>query len=188
MKSMRIFVLAIVYWAMPLSAVAQGIQSPFEYPKAKPRTTQVVQASVLDNYEFRGVSRLDGETKVFLMNSNEGKGLWLIVGERDGDSGMLARNYDSDRDSIVVQHGTKTKTLSLARSEITAIKTSPVPAAATTAKNNPQVSQGGPEVRRRTVPESDEEVRARMQKVAEEIRKRRQMRRSVIEEGAPDRR
>ena len=190
MKADSVGIRFFATWAICLfgGAVALGQDdfNPFSRPIAAPTEIAAPPPSPLNDFEFKGVYALNGEVKVCVFNKAQNKSYWLKLGERH-ESGLLAKSFNEDRDEVLLQQGTQMRTVSLNRSEIVAVKTPPSPVRVATPLG-PQVAGGGPRQKPAAQPQSDDEVRARMQKVAEEIRKRREMRRSIIEEGAPDQR
>ncbi len=151
------------------------MESPFQSPRAAPVApppNEVV--SPLDSFEFNGLIKMDGELRISVFDTNEGKNYWIVDGERH-ESGLELRHYDADDEIAVIARGTMTKKLTLKKAQIDAIRVvqnnapAPSPAAAVS-------SVAG------ATAETDEQVRRRMQTVAEEIRRRRAERRQRIQQ------
>ena len=165
--------------ALAATAAGQdGVVSPFD-PPAVPQAEVAPPpvASPLDNFEFKGLLSIGGELKVNVYDKSKKQSYWLVLNEA-GEDGLTVREFDESGDSIVLQSGGFSKRITLKNSEIVAM-------AAPRPQPTPVPNDRGPKVANQTVaPASDEEVRERMRRVAEEIRKRRAMRRAIIEEGS----
>jgi hypothetical protein len=193
----RVFPGWVVALAIGGSAFGQGAAEddyflPPDYQQAAP-APEPVKVSPLDKLELRSVSIL-GETQLFsIFDTNVSKGVWIELNETV--QGITVSDYNKGDGSVLVKSGGFTrrlklkeaKIIALAAPSVTAPATAPVVTAAagmpnmTTGTAGPVNGEGGP-----TAPAinnlSDDEVRARMQRVAEEIRRRRAMRREMAEQ------
>jgi len=168
-------------------------RSPFAPPGTKkpvveaPKTTPV---SPLDSIEFRGVIEIGGTAWVSVYDPKTKKSYRLTKDEL-GEDGFSLVKYDTGdkpgEEKIVIRQNGLTKELSLKDADIITLKETPrqVPQrAAQTVQPNPPAPTRNPA---RTNPNmeaaSDEEVRERMQRVAEEIRRRRALRSNIINDG-----
>lgn len=168
-----------------LGAVAfaqEGVVSPFDPPAvAQTPATPPQVASPLDNFEFKGVLSIGGDVKVSVYDNSKKQSYWLTLNEA-GEDGLLAKDFDENGESVLLQSGSFSKRLTLKHAEIVAMAQPRVEAVNPAA---PQQSDRGPKAANQTVrPATDEEVRERMRRVAEEIRKRRAMRRAIIEQNS----
>lgn len=168
----------------PLPA-AEGAASPFLPPGFGVKPEATAPPSVLDKIEFRGVLTLDGTTYVTLFDAAKSKSYTVELGETVETMKVTDYRVSNETDTVLVTMGSESRRIELRKPKIVAIAAQPTPPAVPV----PQVPQvpGVPMVQ--PVPPtpgitqmSDEEVRQRMQRVAEEIRRRRAMRRDMLEE------
>lgn len=182
-------VLILIGWS-PLNA--QEAASPFVppsqnvQPKVQPKATP---ATPLDSVEFRGVIEIGGVAWVSLYDTKSKKS-YRLSQDVDGEDGFKLVRYDRGskpgEETIVVRQNGLTRNLSLKDADIIALAETPqrAPQRAaqrpipTTATANPVRQPANPNIEAA----SDEEVRGRMQRVAEEIRRRRALRRDIIED------
>jgi len=161
--------------AQPLAA--ETAVSPFLPPGQKKEAPPPPPPAdnPLDDFEFNGIFELGDTTRVSLYDPKEKKSYWLELNKFD-DSGLVARDYRSEDESILVSRSGASKRLILKNADIVVLDVS---------RAQPQPDkrevQTGPEAPNMESA-SDEEVRKRMQRVAEEIRRRRALRRQMIEE------
>lgn len=184
----------VLFGALGVHALGQEQKSPFLRPSqsAPVAAPQKTAATPLDSMEFNGVVEIGGVTWLSLYDPQAKKSYWLSKEEAAEDEISLDR-YDPGKqpgeESIVVRQGNTTRRLTLKDADIITLKEAPRPApqraaqAAAPARSNP------PRVQSRQQPqniraESDEEVRERMQRVAEEIRRRRALRKDIIDDDA----
>lgn len=167
--------------------------SPFAPPSVKkpvaaPKTTP---ATALDSIEFRGVIEIGGTAWVSVYDPKTKKSYRLTKDEL-GEDGFSLINYDTGdtpgEETIVIRQNGLTKQLSLKDADIITLKEAPRQTPQRAAQN----VQPTPSAPTRTPPAngnpnmeaaSDEEVRERMQRVAEEIRRRRALRSNIINDG-----
>ena len=172
---------------------AQEHQSPFARPTAKapveqPKTTP---ASPLDAMEFNGITEIGGVAWLSLYDPKTKKSYWLTK-EQAAEDGISLDSYDPGsqpgEESIVVRQGNLTRRLTLKDADIITLKEAPKPAvqraSQTAAPARAQAPQRRPQNQQNIQAASDEEVRERMQRVAEEIRRRRALRNDIIDNGS----
>ena len=135
-------------------------------------------ASPLDKYEFRGVMTIGTDTFVTLVDTSNSKSMTVALGETM--EGVRASDFRADDGSVKLEASGQAKRLKLREAKIVALAVPP-PAPPPPAPGVPpvQVAGNGPPMPGATM--SDEEARTRMQRVAEEIRRRREMRRQMLE-------
>lgn len=162
--------------------VASGQEAdvnPFKTPSPEPSTGAVVvdaPPTSLDQFQFNGLMVMDGKTRISLFDAKENKSFWIRQGQL-GEYGLSFQRFDEDNETVVVAQGGITKKLSLNKVKIEPLKISTPRVATATPPTPGSVTrpQSGGRV------ESDEEARARIQRVAEEIRRRRAERRKQLE-------
>jgi len=172
------------------SLLAQEAASPFVPPtqKVEPKVEpKVTPATPLDSVEFRGVIEIGGVAWVSIYDTKSKKS-YRLSKDVDGEDGFQLVRYDRGskpgEETIVVRQNGLTRNLSLKDADIIALAEAPqrapqratqqaAPRTATPVRQpaNPNIEAA-----------SDEEVRERMQRVAEEIRRRRALRRDIIED------
>lgn len=183
------FALAALLWG-GVSLLAQEAASPFVPPsqKVEPKAApKVTPATPLDSVEFRGVIEIGGVAWVSIYDTKSKKS-YRLSQDVEGEDGFQLVRYDRGskpgEETIVVRQNGLTRNLSLKDADIIALaatpQRAPQRAAQQTAPRRPTpVSQpANPNIEAA----SDEEVRERMQRVAEEIRRRRALRRDIIED------
>ncbi len=176
-----------------LLAQENDARSPFAPPSAKqpvepPKTTPV---TALDSIEFRGVIEIGGNAWVSIYDPKSKKSYRLTKDEL-GEDGFSLVNYDTGNkpgeETIMIRQNGLTKELSLKDADIITLKEAPRQApqrAAENAQPTPSAPTRRPPANTNQNMEaaSDEEVRERMQRVAEEIRRRRALRSNIINDG-----
>lgn len=133
-------------------------------------------ATTLDAFQFNGVMRFGGKVRISVYDTKSQKNVWLSEGQT-GDLGLSFSRYDENNETVVLMQGGIMKKLSLNQVKIDELKIAPsnqpppppVPSVVASQPANERV-------------ESDEEARKRIQRVAEEIRRRRAERRRQLEE------
>lgn len=179
-------------WARPTAAFAAVVvlvfgtlnlgaseRSPFE-PAGGGAAPVVATASPLDRFEFRGVMTIGNETFVTLVDTSTSKSMTVALGEQV--EGVRASEFRAEDGSIRLESGGQSKRLTLREAKIVALAvpqpTPPQPAGGPPGgpgqNINAAQNAAGPTM-------TDEEARTRMQRVAEEIRRRREMRRQMLE-------
>lgn len=167
----------VATWAFGQDATAEN---PFRTPPPTPASGPVVPEDAvtsLDGFEFNGIMKLGGVLRISVFDSKTKKNFWLTEGEL-GEMGLSFQRFNDENESVVIVQGGVTKSLSLNKVKIEALKITSPPVSPV-AVSTPSVTsrpQGPAEV------ESDEEARKRIQRVAEEIRRRRAERRKRLEE------
>lgn len=152
-----------------------GNDSPFATPKAVERMApQVEQPTPLDTFEFNGFIKVAGEIRASVFDKTTSKNVWLTLNERH-DSGLMLQRFNEGDETIVITRSGVRKELKLKTPEIAPLKVAQSPAVVATSNLTTPISES-PNA------ESDEEVRERMRRVAEEIRRRRAERRALIEQ------
>jgi len=145
-------------------------------------------ASPLDAMEFNGVVEIGGVAWLSLYDPQAKKSYWLSK-EEAAEDGITLEAYDKGsqpgEETIMVRQGSITRRLSLKDADIISLKEAPRPAVQrATQRAAPRGQSQTPQrVQQSKAMEaaSDEEVRERMQRVAEEIRRRRTLRQNVVE-------
>lgn len=157
---------------------ADEVVNPFGLPKAPTQPVLQEQAPTdLDSFEFNGIMTLGETTRVSVWDAKEQKNYWLIVGQA-GEQGLSLQRYDEGSETIVIARNGVTKQLGLKKVEIAELKLSAAPSSPAASSSAPRPAQPPAQI----AAETDEQVRERMQKVAEEIRRRRAERRKQLEE------
>ena len=162
----------------------EKIVSPFVKPAPPQVEDKPVVATPLDALEFNGVVVIGDKTHVSLLDTKTKKNYWLSEDEA-ADDGLQIVRIDQEsgegKQRVIVRRGAATKELSMRKFDIiTAVAPKrPVAQAATTAVNPSKPASGQASGIQSA---SDDEVRERMKRVAEEIRRRRAMRRSASEQ------
>lgn len=152
----------------PFLTPSKTITAPVETPNV---------VTSLDGYQFNGIMKIDGKTRISVFDTNSNKNHWLTEGEMS-TQGISFQRFDSNNKTVVITQGGVNKKLSLNKVKIESLKISQ-PVATTPLNATPQTN-----VARAAGPakvETDEEARARIQRVAEEIRRRRAERRKKLE-------
>jgi hypothetical protein len=149
--------------------VPEGWQppQPRQPPPQPQRPPPPAQPQPLDRLEFRSIARFNGVETFSLFDPTENRRFWL--GLNQTDSGFTVTDYNPKEDSVVVKHEGKTRTIALHEAKIQAMAEAPTPA---TARPGPG---GRPTAQPAASPEE------RMQDLAEEIRRRREIRRQLVE-------
>ncbi|BET65384.1 hypothetical protein ASA1KI_03020 [Opitutales bacterium ASA1] len=191
-----LFLLAVAVCGLGIGAdrvSAQNGGSPFLPPGFGAAPAPPPAASPLDTIELRAVLTLDGKTHVTLFDTNGNKSFTAVVGESVNNIHVADYDYSGGDDAVTLRSGAATRRVTLKKAKIVALATPPpnavpLPAGATPpppgqpAANAVQPATGAPSA----MPQmSDEEVRRRMQNVAEEIRRRRALRREQMENAQP---
>jgi len=170
---------------MGVQVSAQEDVNPFKTPSKAPASgavEQVAPPTSLDSFQFNGIMKQNGVTRISIYDTNTKRNIWLNENEV-GELGVSFRRFDNDNGTVVIDQGGVSKKLTLNKVKIESLKIAPSrpnnpnPSPAATANANQR--SGGAAVGRA---ESDEEARARIQRVAEEIRRRRAERRQQLEQ------
>lgn len=123
----------------------------------------------LDKIEFRGMANFGGKTEFSLFDPAQKRSFWIGLERTEG--GFTITEFKEKEDAVVVSHEGKTRTISLHESKVAAL----VPEAPTPPSPRGRESPSVPTAR----PEDPEE---RMRNLADEIRRRREIRRALVEE------
>lgn len=174
-------------------------KSPFlpdGYQAKNTRPTGPPEPSPVARYELRSIMVLGGVHTFSLFDTKTSKGFWINLDETF--EGVSVSDYKKSDESVLIRSGGQSRRLKLKEAQIVALKVTP-PKPQTSTRASPQTRRKAPTGPPSTIPGpppsgvpsraaidnlSDEEVRSRMQKVAEEIRRRRAMRRTMAEEAA----
>lgn len=183
----RAFIAILLAVASGHALAAQGAQSPFLPPGYGSKAAPPPAASPLDSYEFRGVLTLDDKTFITLFDKGSSRSFTAVVGETVNNVTVAEYRLKGDDDVVVLESGGVRRDLTLAKAKIIALAVPPPTAVPLPQAGQPPLpgtvtTPGQPAVNPGM---SDEEVRQRMQKVAEEIRRRRAVRREMLENTPP---
>lgn len=165
-------------------AIGQDSVNPFKTPSKQPAPLVVEQpptSTTLDSFQFNGVMKIGGKTRISLYDTKASRNIWVNEDEM-GEFGIRFARYDEENETVVIAQGGISKKLALNKVKIEPLKITPgrpSSSAPATAANvgprpNGRPSEGSVE--------SDAEARARIQRVAEEIRRRRAERRQQLEQ------
>lgn len=179
----------IIGWALLAATVATAQVAdgeatdinPFGTPAPQVNTGPVVEnvaPSSLDQFQFNGLMVMNGKVRISLFDAKDNKSFWIRQGQL-GEYGISFQRFDEENETVVISQGGVTKKLSLNKVKIEPLKISaprntiampspPTPGSVTRATPGNRV-------------ETDEEARERIQRVAEEIRRRRAERRQQLE-------
>ncbi|RME67344.1 MAG: hypothetical protein D6781_13435 [Verrucomicrobia bacterium] len=163
----------------PLRA-AEG-RSPFLPPGFGEKKEEAPAApSALDKIEFRGVLAIGDTTLITLFDASTSKSYTVELGKTVNNITVTDYQMTDKTDTVVISQGGQSRRIELRKPKIVALapQANPSggkPAAAATAA---QPARNNAAVQRM----SDQEVRLRMQRVAEEIRRRRAMRRQALQQ------
>lgn len=151
-----------------------------------------VRANPLDKLELRGITSLGKVQSFSVFDTKVSKGFWVKLNETV--EGVSVSDYNKSDESVLVRSGGFSKRLKLKEAKILALAVqAPSPTQASAANANgkamPNMTTGTANVKQGATAApinnlSDDEVRARMQRVAEEIRRRRAQRRQMAEDAA----
>jgi hypothetical protein len=122
--------------------------------------------SALDRFEFRGVVTIGADTYVTLVDTTLRRTLTAALG--DTIDGVTVAGFQSENGSILLTAGGQSKRLVLPDARIVAVTSAPVPGLQPSVAASPEVDSAG-----------------RMQEVAREIQRRREMRRKMLEAQTP---
>ncbi len=166
-------------------ADAQSAKSPFLPPGfGQQAAPPPAAAGPLDSIEVRGILSLDGKTFITLFNTGDSKSFTAQLGETVNNITVTDYTFEGQDDVVTLESGGKTRRVSLKKAKIVAMAVPPVNAVPLPAGQPPPAQQAGAIAQPQSgnMPQmSDEEVRQRMQRVAEEIRRRRAVRREALE-------
>lgn len=140
-------------------------------PEPRPRPEPPRGPQPLDQLEFRGLTKFGGELAFSLYDATESRSFWIGVGQ--SEAGFNVVEYDEGEDAVVVRHDGNTRTVALHESKVQEMP-----------ESEARPAQRGSGDRRSSEAEDPEE---RMQNLAEEIRRRREVRRNLIEEAEAQR-
>lgn len=151
--------------------------SVFSTPQqvAKPTQQSAQAPNALDNLEFNGVMTIGGVTRISVYDKQAKRNYW-IVQDKENDAGLRLVRHDTEKDLVVVSMGGVSRVIALKKPRIEPLKIAEEPVPRPNIPPPPGVDAGEASA-------TDEEVRERMRRVAEEIRRRRMERREQIESG-----
>ncbi|MCH6257520.1 hypothetical protein MLD52_13245 [Puniceicoccaceae bacterium K14] len=178
-----VLMLALVWAALCPLIFAKEVESPFERPKVveAPKQNTTPAPNPLDHMEFDGYMSMQGKTMISLYDRKERRSYWVELNTKNQE-GFEVSNFQQgggNGDSVLLRHGGKSKSIQLKNSDILTLAT---PAAPTNSNaNSNRKTPARASANNNIAKESDEEVRERMKRVAEEIRRRRAMRRSLVD-------
>lgn len=122
----------------------------------------------LDQLEFRGMTTFGGKTEFSLFDPSQKRSFWIGIGQSGG--GFQVAEFNERDQAIVVKHDGRTRTISLKESQVEALPAAAPPAA-------PREGQ-----RQRETAAQPQDQEERMKNLQEEIRRRREVRRALVEE------
>jgi hypothetical protein len=167
------------------SASSNPVLAEEDNPFARPGSAVVGPPSApspLDTLEFTGVTTIGGMTVVTLRNTTDSKSVNVPLGSTV--NGYTARDYRSDDGSVLVQSGGRERRVQFKKAQIVTMVAPPPVAMPVPQPGIPVVAAPPPLPAGAAGAGGDDDVRARMQRVAEEIRRRREMRRDAMERQA----
>lgn len=170
--------------AFGLSAKAEEAAKriPFGYAGNAEPVAAPVTSSSLDRFEFRGVMATGKETLVVLFDKTKSRSTVLKLNELVDN--LKVTEYQAENERVRVESGSEWKWIELLQAKVVAAVLPPPPKPVTPGGPQqppaPQVNGAPPAGGMAQV--SDEEVRDRMQRVAEEIRRRRALRRQALQD------
>lgn len=194
LRSSARFAWAAALLGLPAAYVTgQDATNPFLPPGFGAAAAPPPPASPLDNLEFRAVISFGGKTTVTLRDTSKNPQREFTVDVGDTVNNIRVVNYavEGEEDRITLESSGKTRQVRLVQPKIVAMA-APPPSAVPLPPGTPP-GAGGPGGPAPIVPGqpggppaaitqmSDEEVRQRMQRVAEEIRRRRAVRREMLD-------
>lgn len=152
--------------------IPQGWQPPRAPERPTPRPTpERPQDRPLDRVEFRGMTVLFGERSFSIHDPSSNRSFWLREGQ--GEAGFRVVEFNPGDDAVIVEHDGERRTIPLHEAKVAAVE-QPRQAPRPTGGTRPQATRGPT----RQVEQDPEE---RMQNLAEEIRRRRELRRQILE-------
>lgn len=164
-----------------LSAGQGATRPPFLPPGFGDEVPSEQTGTPLDNLELRGIMVYEnGRTVITIFDPSQSKSFSAELNETV--NGMRVTGYEPDPGSVTVEAGGKSRRITVTKPTIVALAPQPARPPAQPAAGNvvPALSLAGPPPPGGVAGSPDEEVRLRMQRVAEEIRRRRAMRREQI--------
>jgi hypothetical protein len=163
-------------------ALAQGgARSPFSPPGAVEGPAP--SGGPLDTLELRGILAYADRTVITLYDTALLKSFTVTLNETV--NGVHVTDYQPDPGSVLVESGGKSKRITLPKPTIVALTVQPPRPPGPGGPSPPNVAAVQPVPGAPMTNMSDDEVRQRMQRVAEEIRRRRAMRREQIDGAQP---
>lgn len=156
-------------------------RTPFGFSGDATAPAEAPANSPLDRIEFRGVMSIGSETVVLLFDTSKSRSTLLKLNELV--DGMKVTDYQAGNDRVRVESGSQAKWIELREAKVVAVAVPP-PRQVVPGNPQPPVPQasGAQPAGSGIAQVSDEEVRNRMQRVAEEIRRRRALRRQALQE------
>jgi len=204
MKAMTWRCIGFLFGAMAASGLSTfGQETPEKSPflpdgfQSKTKPAEPPKPSPVAQYELRSIMVLNGVHTFSLYDTKTKKGFWIDLNETV--EGVAISDYDKSDESVNVRSGGYSRRLKLKEAQIVALKVTPPPRTQSSSGSRslprnvpsspPNMVPGPPPSSPPSqVPSlaainnlSDQGVRARMQRVAEEIRRRRAMRRTMAE-------
>ncbi|MEX2382799.1 MAG: hypothetical protein WD490_10475 [Opitutales bacterium] len=148
--------------------VWEGYSPPQPRPPAPPPPPPPPGPNPLDNMELRGVTVLGGQVYFSLYNSETQRGFWLRPDEME--DGFSVVDFDQGMDSLTLQHGDRTRSITLKESKIVAMSSEQA--------NRPPA--GVPDLDNRRTEQAGQDRDQRLQQMAEQLRERREARRRAL--------
>jgi hypothetical protein len=171
-----------VVLAFSLTAEAEEATKriPFGYAKDAAPVEAPVTNSSLDRIEFRGVMATGSETLVVLFDRTSSRSTVLKLNELVDNLKVTEDQPENER--VRVESGADWKWIELLQAKVVAAALPPPRPVAPGGPQPPVPQANGAQPAGGMAQVSDEEVRQRMQRVAEEIRRRRALRRQALQD------
>lgn len=156
------------------AGAADEAESPF-LPVGQGAAAAAPTNSQLDTLELRGIMTIGDTTRVTIFDTSNSRS--FNVGLDELVNNWKVASVDRANDVVVVESGAQSRRVAMRKPRIVAVAAAPAaPMPAPARPDQAQPPPGSPNAQL-----SDAEVRDRMARVAEEIRRRRQMRREALE-------
>ncbi len=154
--------------------------NPFKTPTPQSSNNSAIESTIptsLDQFQFNGMMEWNGRMRVSVFDAKANKSYWLNEGELN-ELGLSFQRLDWENDTVVISQGGVQKKLALNKMKIEPLRIATPRTPAVMPPASGAVTRAAPAGN----VETDEEARARIQRVAEEIRRRRAERRKQLEE------
>jgi hypothetical protein len=171
---------AVIVSCLTAEAEEATKRIPFGYAKDAAPVEAPVANSSLDRIEFRGVMATGSETLVVLFDRTSSRSTVLKLNELVDN--LKVTEYQPENERVRVESGADWKWIELLQAKVVAAALPPPKPVAPGGPQPPVPQANGAPPAGGMAQVSDEEVRDRMQRVAEEIRRRRALRRQALQD------